>query len=86
MAVEREAGLEPQGVAGAEAHGHGARGDQRVPDGRPVVGAHEELERDGLAGVAGARDARHGEAAAAQQQRGDAQLVAQRLRQSAVLR
>ena len=37
VAVEREAGLEAQGVAGAEPDGHGARGDERVPEGRPVV-------------------------------------------------
>ncbi len=86
VAVERQAGLESQGVAGAEADGHGARVDQCVPEGRPVVRADEELERDGLSRVAGAGDARLHEASVARQpQRGHAQLVAQRLRQPAVL-
>ena len=87
MAVERQAGLEPQGVAGAEPDGHGARRDQRVPERRPVVRGDEELEGDGLARVAGAGDARLDEAPVARQpQRRDAQLVAQRLGQCAASR
>ena len=67
VAVERQAGFEPQGVAGAEAHGRGARGDQCVPDGRPVVGADEQLERDGLSRVSRACYARLNEASVARQ-------------------
>ena len=86
VAVERQAGLQTQGVAGAEADGHGARADQRVPQRRPVVRRQEELEGDGLARVAGARDARLHEASVARQpQRGHAQLVTQWFRQAAVL-
>ena len=58
VAVEREPSLETQGIASAEPDRHGAGGDQRVPELRPVVGADEELERDGLSRVARARDAR----------------------------
>ena len=58
VAVERQAGLETQRVAGAEPDGHGARGDQRVPEGRPVLRRHEQLEAERLAGVAGAAEAR----------------------------
>ena len=39
VAVQRQAGLETQGVAGAEPDGRGARGDERVPHGRPLLGA-----------------------------------------------
>ena len=85
VAVERQAGLEPEGVAGAEPDGNGARAGQGVPEGRPVVRGREQFEGDGLAGIAGPRDARRGELAAAQPQGRQAELVAQRLRQGARL-
>ena len=77
MAVERKTGLEAQGVAGAEPDGHGAGCDQCVPEGRPVVRGHEELEGHRLTGIAGAGDPRLDESPVARQpQRRDAQLVA----------
>ncbi len=90
VAVERQAGLEAQRVAGAETDGRGARRDQRVPQGRRLLRGDEELEAERLAGVAGAADARaHGERRAAARvghaQGGDAELVAQRLGQAAVV-
>ncbi len=90
MAVQRQAGLETQRVAGAEADGRGASGDERVPEGRPLLRVDEELEADGLAGVAGAADARlDGERLAAVRighaQGRDAELVAERLGQAAGL-
>ena len=39
VAVQRQAGLETQRVAGAETDGRGARGDERVPEGRPAARA-----------------------------------------------
>ena len=90
VAVERQAGLETQRVAGAETDGHGARGDECVPEGRPELRRHEQLEADRLARVAGAADASlDGERCAAfrigHAQRRDAELVAERLGQGAGL-
>ena len=56
VAVERQAGLQAQGVAGAEADGSGARADEGVPELAGVLGGDEELEAERLAGVAGAAE------------------------------
>jgi len=96
VAVERQACLETQGVAGAEPAGLGPRRHQRVPQGRRVLGGDEQLEAERLAGVSGtaqadldgaglpgvAGSARAGRARSRAQSH-DAQLVAQWLRQVA---
>src|SRR5579859_2263619 len=56
VAIERQAGLETQRVAGAEAHGLGAtRADQSVPELLSVIRAAVQLETV-FACIAGARD------------------------------
>ena len=54
VAVQRVADLEPQGVARAEAAGHGAGLDQRVPQRHDLARRADQLD-PGLARVAGAR-------------------------------
>ena len=53
VAVQREADLEPQGVAGAEPAGDDAGFDQLLPDRRRDLGVDQQLDPV-LAGVAGA--------------------------------
>ena len=56
VAVEAEAGLEPQRIAGAEADRQHLRlGEERAGEGLGMVGLHRDLEAI-LAGVAGAGD------------------------------
>src|SRR5581483_21017 len=55
VAVQRVADLEAEGVAGAEAAGHGARREHRLPQGDGVPGRGQELDTL-LAGVARAVD------------------------------
>ena len=55
VAVQGQAGLQAQHIAGAEAAGQGAGGGQGVPDGGGVGGAESQLKAV-LAGVAGAPD------------------------------
>ena len=94
MAVEGKAGLETQGVAGAEPDGLGARRHQGVPKGRRITGGDEELEAERLSGVPGAAHSdldgagttvTAGPARAADAQRDDAELVAPRFGQTARL-
>ena len=60
VAVEGQPGLQAQGVAGAQAHGHGAvlasHLQELLPEGDGRGGRGEELEAHRLAGVPGARD------------------------------
>ena len=68
VAVQREADLEPQGVAGAEPAGDDAGVEQLGPDRRRHLGVQQQLDPV-LAGVAGAADQRR---AAADPDVGDA--------------
>ena len=79
VSVQRQAALEPQCVACAEAHRRGPGAHQRAPELLPVLGRHEELEGDRLAGVARPGEASLDAATVGQQQGGEPELVAQRL-------
>ena len=56
MAVQRQAGLEAQRIAGAEPDRPGAVFDQPVVDAQRVVALDEQFEADRLAGVTGTGD------------------------------
>ena len=82
VAVERVADLEPQRVARAEAGRRRAGADQRLPDGRRVLGREQQLDAV-LARVAGAADERLAPATIAlgeaEARRGRSPLLQQRL-------
>ena len=56
VAVQGECRLQPQRVAGSQPDRRGAEGEQAVPEPTRLAGGKEELEAQGVSGVAGAGD------------------------------